>query len=103
MWKPIDNLAPDARASELAAREKVRGVARDFASFIYAQLVAAQRATVDQNEMFSGGAGEEMFSKLMDQQHAARMATNGGLTRMLENTLAARMGGMAARAYGATS
>ncbi len=115
-WKSLDNLPTDLRRVETDERAKVRDTARDFASFFYAQLIASQRQTIDKNEMFHGGQGEEMFTRMLDQEYAESMSRTGGLTDMVESTLARRMQGyattearnhviaeaIAAKAYGAT-
>jgi Rod binding domain-containing protein len=115
-WKSLDILPTDLRLVETEERAKVRDTAKDFAGFFYAQLIASQRQTIDKNEMFHGGQGEEMFTRMLDQEYAQSMSRTGGLTDMVESTLARRMHGyattearnlaiagpIAAKAYGAT-
>jgi Rod binding domain-containing protein len=115
-WKSLDILPTDMRRVETDERVKVRDTAKDFASFFYAQLIAAQRQTIDKNEMFHGGQGEDVFTRMLDQEYSQGMARTGGLTDMVEGTLARRMHGyatvdarnhaiaeaIAAKAYGAT-
>jgi Rod binding domain-containing protein len=105
MWKPINSLPPELRTRETAEREQVTRVARDFASFFFAQVIRTQRATVESNELFGGGSAEQTFTSMLDHEYANRMAAaDTGLSEMIERQLARRMYGLAsheARTHGA--
>jgi len=105
-WKPIDSLPENLRAREVAEREQVTRVARDFASFLYAQIIQSQRSTVEGNELFGASRAEETFTGMLDREYAQSMAAgNTGMADMIERQLARRMYGLAsqeARTHGAT-
>ena len=62
------------------------------------QLFKAMRETVPENSLFSGGAGEEMFTGMMDSHLASQVpgAWNDGIGEALYRQLRAALGGSAA-------
>ncbi|MBL0890000.1 MAG: rod-binding protein [Gemmatimonadaceae bacterium] len=74
--------------------EKLRESAKQLEGLFVQQLFKVMRETVPQQEgIVSGGAGEEMFTSLMDQHLAAETPTQweGGLAEALYRQLRGRL------------
>lgn len=74
--------------------EKLRQSAKQLEGLFVQQLFKVMRETVPQQEgIVSGGAGEEMFTSLMDQHLAAETPTQweGGMAEALYRQLRGRL------------
>jgi flagellar protein FlgJ len=74
--------------------EKLRDSAKQLEGLFVQQLFKVMRETVPQQEgIVSGGAGEEMFTSLMDQHLAAETPTQweGGMAEALYRQLRGRL------------
>jgi Rod binding domain-containing protein len=73
-----DALAPlraaaEARTPVPADAQRLREAAQALDGMFVRQLVAAMRATVPTDSLTHGGAGEEMFTALLDERFADAM------------------------------
>lgn len=88
---PTSGTQPGPAQSE---DEKLRQSAKQLEGLFVQQLFKVMRETVPQQEgIVSGGAGEEMFTSLMDQHLAAETPTQweGGLAEALYRQLRGRL------------
>lgn len=65
--------APDARVAPGSDHATLREAAAALDGMFVRQLVAAMRATVPSDSLTHGGAGEEMFTAMLDEQFADAM------------------------------
>ncbi len=56
---------------------RLRKVAEDFEAVFLFQVLKQMRNTVHKEEMFNGGMGEEMFTEMMDEELAKKIASRG--------------------------
>ncbi|WP_291162431.1 rod-binding protein [Gemmatimonas sp. UBA7669] len=88
---PMSGTQPGPAQSE---DEKLRQSAKQLEGLFVQQLFKVMRETVPQQEgIVSGGAGEEMFTSLMDQHLAAETPTQweGGMAEALYRQLRGRL------------
>lgn len=88
---PMSGTQPGLAQSE---DEKLRQSAKQLEGLFVQQLFKVMRETVPQQEgIVSGGAGEEMFTSLMDQHLAAETPTQweGGMAEALYRQLRGRL------------
>ncbi len=73
---------------------RLRAAAQLLEGQFYQNLFSAMRDTVPEGGLTSGGAGEEMFTSLLDQRmaDAAAARQETGLSRALYRVFAARLG-----------
>lgn len=86
-------ISPDAPPTQ-STDDKLRESARQLEGLFVQQLFKVMRETVPQQEgIVSGGAGEEMFTSLMDQHIAAETPSQweGGLAEALYRQLRGRL------------
>ena len=90
--------APDSKDAQL------RRAARDLEGVFVAELFKAMRETVPENSLFDGGAGEQMFTGMMDSHLAAQVPEgwNNGLGEALYRQLRAALTGGAEAAAATT-
>jgi flagellar protein FlgJ len=71
---------------------QLRKTARDFESIFMAQVLKGMRETVQKEDMFHGGPGEDLFEGMLDEEIAKRMAMQGsvGIGEMLYRDLSRR-------------
>ena len=89
--EPMSGTQPGPAQSE---DEKLRQSAKQLEGLFVQQLFKVMRETVPQQEgIVSGGAGEEMFTSLMDQHLAAETPTQweGGMAEALYRQLRGRL------------
>ena len=81
--------APGAPGAPGRPEAELRRAAQQLEGVFVAQLFAAMRATVPAQGLTGGGAGEEMFSSLMDQHLSAEVPAqlHGGLSAALYREL----------------
>ncbi|MCC6573964.1 MAG: rod-binding protein [Planctomycetes bacterium] len=101
-WRPLDHLKPAQRAAETAARAKVEDVAHDFEALWLDRLMAAQRSTVNRNDLFDGGRGEEIFQAQLDGEFAKLASRGGGaISGLVRESLIRSLNGYATQAAAA--
>ena len=66
--------APGAGPDEAT---RLRKVAEDFEAVFLFQVLKQMRNTIHKEEMFHGGLGEEVFTEMMDEELAKKMAGRG--------------------------
>ena len=73
---------------------QLRKVAEDFEAVFIAQMMKQMRSTIHKEEMMHGGAGEDVFTEMMDQEMAQKMAKRGsaGIADMLYKQLSRQYG-----------
>jgi peptidoglycan hydrolase FlgJ len=83
------------RTPPLTEDARLRQSSRDLEGAFVEQLFKAMRETVPENTLFSGGAGEEMFTSMMDSHLASQVPDgwNDGLGEALYRQLRAALGG----------
>ncbi len=97
-WKTLEGLSPTQRREELAARAKVEAAASDFEAVWLERMMAAQRLTVGDNDLFGGGRGEEIFQAQLDGEYAKLAAQRGGgVSGMVRESMIRALNGYAAR------
>lgn len=95
----IEGSAP-LRTAPVSEEARLRQASRDLEGVFVEQLFKAMRETVPENSLFSGGAGEEMFTGMMDSHLASQVpgSWNDGLGESLFRQLRAALGGTAPEA-----
>lgn len=65
--------------------EKLREACKDFESLFVQQVLRSMRKTISKSDLFSGGAGGEIFESLFDQELSRNLANRGvfGLGKIL--------------------
>ncbi len=58
---------------------QLKKAAKDFESVFMAQVLKGMRETVQKEEMFHGGQGEDMFEGLLDDEISKKVASQGNL------------------------
>ena len=56
-----------------------RSAAQDFEAFFLMQALQQMFAGVEQDSLFGGGPGEEMFKSMLVQEYSTELAKNGGI------------------------
>ncbi len=56
-----------------------RAAAQEFEAFFVAQMFQYMFAGIEQDTLFGGGPGEEMFKSLLLQEYGTEIARSGGL------------------------
>jgi peptidoglycan hydrolase FlgJ len=88
----IEGSAP-MRTTPLSEDARLRQSSRDLEGVFVEQLFKAMRETVPENPLFGGGAGEEMFTGMMDSHLASQVPGTWGdglgeaLYRQLRNVI----------------
>ena len=64
---------------------QLRKAAEDFEAVFLALTLKQMRSTIQKDEMFSGGMGEDVFTEMLDEELAKTTASTGhtGLSQML--------------------
>ena len=72
--------------------EQLRKAAKDFEAVFMSEVLKGMRETVHKEDMFHGGAGEDMFEGLLDDEISKRIAGQGslGIAEMLYRDLSMR-------------
>lgn len=60
-------------------RKQIEKTARDFEAFFLSQMMQPMFASVETNETFGGGPGEEVWKSMMVDEYAKATARKGGL------------------------
>jgi Rod binding domain-containing protein len=79
---PVGNIEPAlsaANAAEKARTAHIREVARDFEAIFIRQLFAVMNRTLEQGGMFGQGAGADIYSDLLNEAVADKIAARGGI------------------------
>lgn len=78
-----------------AADPKTRAAIQEFESILIGEMVNTMFSMVETDEMFGGGAGEEVFRSLMGQEMGREIARRGGLglSPILMNEMIRMQGG----------
>ena len=73
---------------------RLRKAAEDFEAVFLYQVVKQMRRTVHQEKLFHGGMGEDVFTEMMDEELAKKMAGRGatGIAEMLYRQLGRQHG-----------
>jgi len=73
---------------------RLRKVAEDFEAVFLYQVVKQMRKTVQQEKLFHGGMGEDVFTEMMDEELAKQMAGRGstGIADLLYTQLSRQHG-----------
>jgi flagellar protein FlgJ len=91
---PLYSLKNGNAAGKATARDgKLWKQCQNFESVFMGILIGSMRKTVQKNEIFSGGRGEEVFQNMLDTQFAENISKNGegiGIAKMLYETFAKR-------------
>jgi peptidoglycan hydrolase FlgJ len=87
---PLASVSPAADTQDARLRQAARQLEGAFVE----QMLKAMRETVPEDGGFRGGAGEEVFTALLDQHLSARVPVGGtgGLTEALVRQLRAALG-----------
>jgi Rod binding domain-containing protein len=73
--------------------DALRKAAKEFEGVFMAQLMKQMRSTIHKEEMFHGGAGEDIFTEMLDEKFAEKMAVRGtGIADMLYRQLSRQFG-----------
>jgi len=73
--------------------EALRNAAKQFESVFMSQMLKQMRSTVHKEEMFHGGAGEDIFTEMLDEKFAEKMSERGtGIADMLFRQLSRQFG-----------
>lgn len=90
----IEGSAP-IRTPPSSEEARLRQSSRDLEGVFVEQLFKAMRETVPENSLFDGGAGEEMFTGMMDAHLASEVPAtwNDGLSEALYRQLRSAVGG----------
>lgn len=59
--------------------EQIKEAAQDFEAFFLSQMLKPMFDTVQTDDMFGGGQGEEMWKSLMVDEYAKQIAKSGGV------------------------
>ena len=83
---------------------RLRQASRDLEGVFVEQLFKAMRETVPENSLFDGGAGEEMFTSMMDSHFATQVPEQwqSGMGEALYRQLRAALGGAAGESASST-
>ena len=82
----------DAKTDDQAAQ--LRKVAEDFEAVFLYQMMKQMRNSIHKEDMFHGGAGEDIFTEMLDEEFSKRMASRGsvGIADMLFRQLSRQYG-----------
>lgn len=85
------------RTPPVSEEARLRQASRDLEGVFVEQLFKAMRETVPENSLFGGGAGEEMFTSMMDSHLAGQVPSGweNGMGEALYRQLRAAIGGAA--------
>lgn len=73
--------------------DELREAAKQFEAVFMSQLLKQMRSTVNKEEMFHGGAGEDIFTEMLDEEFAQKMSVRGtGIADMLYKQLSRQFG-----------
>ena len=85
--------------ADLKKRDQVRAVSLDFESHFVSMMMKEMNKTIEKNELFHGGEGEDMFSDMLVDEQAKAIVSGGksfGIADMVEQELIRRtVGGTA--------
>ena len=89
----------------LSEEARLRQASRDLEGVFVEQLFKAMRETVPENSLFGGGAGEEMFTSMMDSHFATQVPEQweSGMAEALYRQLRAALGSPAGDAAAAAT
>ena len=73
MTRITSGLSANAPAAPASQDEKLRAVTKQLEGVFVQQLFKAMRETVPQDGLADGGAGEEMFTGMMDENIATQV------------------------------
>ena len=78
------------RPTDKAGNEALETVSRQFESLLLNMMIKEMRATVPESGLFPASMSKDIFTSMLDEQYADRMAESGGigLKRMLMDQLA---------------
>ena len=93
----ITSLKPKSDVGQLHGKvddaDALRKAAKQFESVFMAQLLKQMRSTIHSEEMFHGGAGEDIFTEMLDEEFAKKMSERGtGIADMLYRQLSRQFG-----------
>ncbi len=85
---------PDAAAERQRQERELRDASQGLEAMMINQLFSAMRKTVQKSGLADGGAGEEMFSGMLDHEYATQMSRSGslGLAEMIYEQMSATLG-----------
>jgi flagellar protein FlgJ len=86
--KGLLSLTGDAKKSD---RQKIETLAKEFESIFLNQALKSMRSTVGDGGLVKKGAGEEMFTSLLDEETARNMAYSPGGGLGLADQLTAQL------------
>lgn len=83
-------------------KEKLGVLAKEFESVFLAQMLKSMRSTVGKSSLIDGGHGEEIFTGLIDEEMARKMAftQSGPMSTALAEQMAAKLGKSAQQSTG---
>jgi len=83
------------RTAPVSEEARLRQASRDLEGVFVEQLFKAMRETVPEDSLFGGGAGEEMFTGMMDSHLASQVPAGwqNGLGEALYRQLRAALNG----------
>jgi murein DD-endopeptidase MepM/ murein hydrolase activator NlpD len=67
---------PESRRAK-RGDEELKEACKEFESMLTNELLKSMRRTVQKNDLFHGGQGEEIYESLLDQELAKKMAGSG--------------------------
>jgi|GEM_PF-6240812 len=82
----LDQIKKEGYAQDREGKERqMRALSEEFESVLWLEVLKSMKKTVHKNEMFHGGAGEDMFEDMKYQEMAKDMARNGnsGLSNIM--------------------
>lgn len=91
------SLEPKSNVGSLKGKvddaDALRKAAKEFEAVFMSQLLKQMRSTVHKEEMFHGGAGEDIFTEMLDEEFAQKMSVRGtGIADMLYRQLSRQFG-----------
>lgn len=71
--------SPTGSKDPAAENKKVREAAQEFEAFFIGQMMENMMAGLETDPMFGGGAGEDMWRSLLNQEYGKEIAKSGRL------------------------
>ncbi len=104
--KPLDGFGGKGLLSltgdkNMEEADKIKLLAKEFESVFLNQMLKTMRSTVQESDLIKKGAGEEMFTSMLDEETARNMAFTPGGGMGLADQLTSQLVGRTIRGEGA--
>jgi flagellar protein FlgJ len=92
--KRAGRMAGGADGTQPTDAARLMEAARDFEAVFLSQVLKQMRGTIEKEELFHGGMGEDFFTEMMDEELAKRIASrqSTGIAEMLYRQLSRQFG-----------